>query len=171
MITGERRGYSEISFHEDEVKLAKKMIDTLRTTMEFLYYLMDNRNKTTLTMILLSTQGLNLDVMLQKWKRQTDILFEIDKINNVYVLICQSTDHDGGQKFAEILLTNIHMNGGTSTYCVASELKTTSNTIQEVIFKTVEKYMIIKKDNFENQVFFTRLEKEKSDTTQDITYK
>jgi len=37
----ERRTNLEISFHEDEVKLAEVMMDKLRTTVEFLYYLMD----------------------------------------------------------------------------------------------------------------------------------
>jgi len=171
MVTNERRHNTDIAFHEDEVKLAKKMMDTLRTTMEFLYYLVDHRNKTSFTMILISTEGLKLDTLLQKWKRQTDILFEIDKVNNVYVLICQSTDREGGKKYAEILLSNIHMNGGNSTYCVASELQTTGHTIQEVIFKMVEKYMLARQDKDENQVFFTKLEKENRTSLDNITYK
>lgn len=158
MISNERRHVSDISYHEDEVKLAKKMIDTLRTTMEFLYYLMEHRSQTTLTMILISAKGLRLESMLQKWKRDTDILFEIDKRNNVYVLICQSTDHQGAQEFGDILLGNIHMNGGTDTYCVASELQSTKNTIQKVIFKTVEKYIIIKHEEKSKKVLFTDLE-------------
>jgi len=170
MVSHERRIISDISFHEDEVKLAKKMIDTLRTTMEFLYYLMEHRNKTTLTMILISTEGLKLESMLQKWKRDTDILFEIDKENNVYVLICQSTDHEGAERFAEILLSNTHMNGGAETYCIASELKSTIHTIQEVIFKTVEKYITLKQNGSSNKVFFTDFENIKKTETPDITY-
>ncbi len=166
MFTNERRHVSDISYHEDEVKLAKKMIDTLRTTMEFLYYLMEHRSQTTLTMILISTKILRLEPMLQKWKRDTDILFEIDKLNNVYVLICQSTDHKGAQEFGDILLGNIHLNGGEETYCVASELISTKNTIQEVIFKTVEKYIIIKHEEKSKKVFFTDLAKMKKSSAQ-----
>ncbi|SFV59132.1 hypothetical protein MNB_SV-8-257 [hydrothermal vent metagenome] len=171
MVTNERRHNTDIAFHEDEVKLAKRMMDTLRTTVEFLYYLMDHRNRASFTMILISTDGLKLDTMLQNWKRETDILFEIDKTNNVYVLICQSTDHEGAEKFAEILLSNIHVNGGTSTYCVAAELKSTNSTIQEVIFTMVEKYMAIKKDHDSERIFFTRVENRDPDSTQDIIYK
>ncbi len=170
MVSNERRIVSDISFHEDEVKLAKKMIDTLRTTMEFLYYLMEHRHKTTLTMILISTKGLKLESVLQKWKRETDILFEIDKANNVYVLVCQSTDHKGAEKFAEILLSNTHMNGGTETYCVASELKSTAYTIQEVIFKTVENYITLKQNKNSENVFFTDFEERIDMETTDIMY-
>jgi hypothetical protein len=171
MVLQERRQNPDIGFHEDEVKLAKIMMDTLRTTVEFLYYLVDYRNKSSFTMILLSAEGLNLEMLLQKWKRRTDVLFEIDKINNVYVIICQSTDREGGKRYAEILLSNIHMNSGHSTYCVAAELETTGHAIQEVIFKMVEKYMLAKQDNDENQVFFTKLAKEESENLQDITYR
>jgi len=154
MAMDERRDVNDILFPEDEVKLAKKMVDTLKTTMEFMYYLMEHRDKTTLSMILISSEGLKLDTMLQKWKRDTDILFEIDSANKVYVLICQSTDHMGAKKFADILMSNIQLNGGHDTYCVASELQSTAQTIQEVFFKMVEKYMHIKQENNSGEVIF-----------------
>ncbi|WP_295418112.1 hypothetical protein [Sulfurovum sp.] len=171
MVSNERRQNTDIAFHEDEVKLAKKMMDTLRTTVEFLYYLMEHRSKASFTIILLSTDGLKLDSMLQKWKRETDILFEIDKANNVYVLICQATDQDGAEKFSEILLSNIHLNGGTHTYCVATELRTTNHTIQEVIFTMVEKYMNAKREQDSDCVFFNRLENLNDISAQDIVYR
>jgi hypothetical protein len=156
MLTFERRNKSDLSFHEDEIKLAKKMMDQLRTTLEFLYYLMDHRGKLSFTMILFSADDLKLENLLEKWKRQTDILIEIDKINNVYGLLCQSTDEEGGQEFGEILLSNMRIHGGTSGYCVETEHQTTSYTIQEVIFTMVEKYIHIKQKKEFNKVFFTK---------------
>lgn len=156
-MINERRLISDISYHEDEVKLAKKMMDTLRTTMEFLYYLMDHRHRTTLSMLLISTEDLNIGPLLHKSKRDTDILFEIDKEKQVYVLICQSTNYIGAEKFAEILLSNVHMHGGHNTYCVGAELQSTENTIQEVIFKMVERYINIKYDKRSEEVFFIQL--------------
>jgi len=163
----EKRNNNDLSFPEEEVKLAKTMMDELGTTMEFFHYLMNHREKSSLTIILLSADDLNLDNLLPKWKRQTDILFELDKVNNVYVIICQSTDRDGGKQFAEILMSNIHMHGDCDTYCVVSESKTTTYPIQEVIFKMVEKYIGIKEDKKANRVFFTRFENIENT---DITY-
>ncbi len=150
----ERRDKHDLSFHEDEIKLAKIMMNQVRTTLEFLYYMMDHRGKLSFTMILLSADGLKLESLLQKWKRQTDILLEVDKENNLYMLLCQSTDLEGGEQFAEILMSNIRMRGGTSIYCVETEIKTTSYTIQEVIFTMVEKYIDIKQKKEFNKVFF-----------------
>ncbi len=153
-----RRDLEEVLFSECEVKLAKKMIDTLRTTMEFLYYLMEHRNKITLSMILISSEGLPFESLLKKWKRNTDILFHID--GNIYVLICQSTDEEGARNFSKILLSNTHIHGGTNTYCVVSELNSRDYSIQDIIFMTLEQYMAIKEDNCTNQVNFTQFENE-----------
>lgn len=170
MIEHDRRTNLEVSFHENEVKLAQTMMDKLRTTVEFLYYLMDYRGKVSFTMITLSAKDIKLGGWLQKWKRQTDVLIEIDPVQNVYVLICQSTDREGGQKFAEILMSNIGMNGGKDTYCVETELISTKHSIQEVIFKMVEKYISIKQEKLSNKVFFPELDDVLMRENQEILY-
>ncbi len=170
MMNYERRTNLEVSFHEDEVKLAKTMMDKLRTTVEFLYYLMDYRGKVSFTMITLSADNLKLATLLQKWKRQTDVLVEIDPLNNVYVIICQSTDREGGQKFAEILMSNISLHGGNTTFFVETELTSTKHNIQEVIFKMVEKYITIKQEKKSNKVYFTELNNETSSNNTEVNY-
>ena len=157
MVTVERRHTNDLSFHEDEIKLAKIMMDQVRSTLEFLYYLMDHRKNLFVTIILLSADNVKLESLLQKSKRQTDILLEIDKANNLYMLLCQSTDHDGGEQFGEILMSNVRMHGGSTSYCVETEVKTTSYTIQEVVFTMVEKYIDIKRYKEFDKVFFTKV--------------
>ncbi len=133
------------------------MMDKLRSTLEFLYYLMDRKEELSFTMILFSSDDLKLENLIEKWKRQTDILYEVDKQNNIYVILCQSTDMDGGEQFAEILMSNVRLHGGKSSYCVEAEIKTTMYTIQEIIFTMVEKYIDIRREKEFNKVFFTRL--------------
>ncbi len=155
MFTNEKRDTHDISFPEEEVKLAKTMLDELQTTMEFFYYLMNHRDKSSLTIILLSADNMKLEHLLPKWKRKTDILFELDKVNNVYVIVCQSTDREGGRQFAEILMSNMKMHGADANYCVVSDSNKTTFTFQDVIFKMVEKYVSIKEKKQANKVFFT----------------
>ncbi len=157
MLTFERRNKNDLSFPEDEIKLAQRMMDKLRSTLEFLYYLMDRKEELSFTMILFSSDDLKLENLIEKWKRQTDILYEVDKQNNIYVILCQSTDMDGGEQFAEILMSNVRLHGGKSSYCVEAEIKTTMYTIQEIIFTMVEKYIDIRREKEFNKVFFTRL--------------
>ena len=152
MVDFNRRKSENISFHENEVKLAKTAMDKLRTTIEFFYYLMEYRDKDSFTMIMISAEDLLLKVPLKKWKRESDVLIEIDPALNVYVIISQSTDSAGGKRFAEILLSNIDMNGGEGAYCVETDVTSIEHTIQEVIFKMVEKYIRIKQEEKFNQV-------------------
>ena len=167
MFSNEKRETHEISFPEEEVKLARTMVDELKTTMEFFYYLMNNRDKSSLTIILLSADTIKLEHLLPKWKRKTDILFNLDEENNVYVVVCQSTDREGGRQFAEILMSNMNMHGASASYCVVSDSKKTTYTFQEVIFKMVEKYISIKEKKQSNRVFFTEFE---STEDSDIIY-
>ncbi len=155
MVMYERRDKNELTFHEDEIILAKMIMDEARTTLEFLYYLMNHKGELSFTIILISADDMrNMKSLLQQWKRGTDILLEIDKENNIYMLICQSTDIVGGKKFGEILMSNIYMYNSLS-YCVETEVKTTVYSVQEVIFKMVEQYIERKHYKESNKVFVT----------------
>jgi hypothetical protein len=160
MIYSEKRNINNLSFPEDEVKLVRTMMDKMGTTLEFFYYLTNNKRESATMMILLSADDVKLEHLLPKWKRNTDVLFELDKERNVYVIICQSTDKEGGKQFAEILIANIRLHSANDIYCVVSEFKTASSSAQEVIFKMVEKYIKIKDAGKANRVFFTELKKE-----------
>jgi hypothetical protein len=170
MIEFNRRKSETISFHEKEVKLAKTAMDKLRTTIEFFYYLMEHRGKESFTMIMISAENLLLKVPLKKWKRQSDVLIEIDPELNVYVIISQSTDSEGGKRFAEILLSNINMNGGEGAYCVETDVASTERPIQEVIFKMVEKYIRIKQEEKCNQVHIAYMNEDDMPKEDEINY-
>jgi len=107
---------------------------------------------------------------LQQWKRQTDILVEIDKENNIYMIICQATDTEGARKFAEIVLSNIAIYKGSTTYCVATEVPSIQNSIQDVLFKMVEKYILVKQNKESNKIYFTRAMKGSKLFDDDISY-
>lgn len=157
MVYDEKRNIHTMSFPEDEVKLVKTMLDEMGTTLEFFYYLMNNKKESSTMMILLSADDANLEHLLPKWKRNTDVLFELDRKRNVYVILCQSTDKEGVKQFAEILIANIRLHSAGDIYCVVSESKTMSSSSQEVIFKIVERYIKIKDAGNANKVFFTDL--------------
>ena len=157
MVHDEKRNIHTMSFPEDEVKLVKTMLDEMGTTLEFFYYLMNNKKESSTMMILLSADDVHLEHLLPKWKRNTDVLFELDRKHNVYVILCQSTDNEGVKLFAEILIANIRLHSTNDIYCVVSESKTASSSAQEVIFKMVEKYIKIKDAGKPNRVFFTDL--------------
>jgi hypothetical protein len=145
-MENKRRHYAGITFWEYEIFLAKKMLDSLRTTLEFLYYLMEHRSKATFSIILISSDSPHSMNELQRMKRGTDLLFELDKEHGTFAMVCQATDQEGGQQFAEILLNGLRLHRGSdNTYCILSTLDSTQYSVQEVIFKMVETYLHAKK--------------------------
>jgi len=141
-----RKNHAGIAFWESEIMLAKTMLDTLRTTVEFLYYLMDHRSKAPFSMILITSEKLQSLQELQKMKRGSDLLFELDKNRGTYVIICQATDRIGAEQYADILMSGIRANRDIGDiYCVLSTFNSTKYSIQDVIFKMVETYIHARK--------------------------
>lgn len=156
----ERRKSNAIGFEEQDIKLAELMMQKMKMTLEFLYFLMLHKKNVSYTVLLLSADKLKLEHLLNTWKRKTDVLIEIDKKSNVYILICQNTDREGGKKYGEILISNITMQNRSKVYCVQTEILNTAYTVQEVIFTILKKYMYIKSEKIHNKVCFTEIKYE-----------
>ncbi len=157
-MENKRKNYVGITFWEYEITLARKMLDTLRTTVEFLYYLMDHRSKTPFSMILITSEKLQSINELQRMKRGSDLLFELDKEHGAYVFICQATDQAGGEQYAEILLSGIRTHRVIDDiYCVLTTFTSTQYSIQDVIFKMVETYIHTRKVGQSGEVIISDL--------------
>jgi DNA-directed RNA polymerase subunit L len=158
-MENKRKNHAGIAFWEYEITLARKMLDTLRTTVEFLYYLMDHRSKAPFSMILITSDKVHSGHELQRMKRGTDLLFELDKEHGTYVFICQATDKEGGKQYAEILLSSIRTHWGASeSYCVLSTFDSTHYSIQDVIFRMVETYIHAHKVSRSGEVIVSSLD-------------
>jgi hypothetical protein len=152
-----RKNYGGIAFWEYEIMLAKKMLDELRTPMEFLYYLMEHRDRTVFSIILISSDHPRSMIELQQMKRGTDILFELDKDHGTFAMICQSTDAAGGEEFAKLLLKSLRQ-ADSETYCILSSIDSSENSVQDVVFKMVETYLHAKKTNQSEEVVVSTLD-------------
>jgi DNA-directed RNA polymerase subunit L len=160
-MENKRKNYAGIAFWEYEITLTRKMLDTLRTTVEFLYYLMDHRSKAPFSMILITSDKIQSINELQKIKRGTDLLFELDREHGSYVFICQATDQEGAEQFGEILLRGIRAHRGVhDIYCVLSTFNSTRYSIQEVIFRMVETYIHARKINRVGEVIISSFPEE-----------
>ncbi len=158
-MENKRKNHAGIAFWEYEITLAKTMVDTLRTTVEFLYYLMEHRTHAPFSMILITSEKLQSSNELQRMKRGSDLLFELDKDHGTYVIICQATDRDGVEQYAEILLGGLRAHlGSNDTYCVTTTVATTHHSILDVIFRMVETYVRARKTGQKGEVIFSDLQ-------------
>ena len=148
---------SNLRFTGKEIELAANMLKTLEPTIDIMYYLMDLEREQTFVLMLLSAKDIDLNVLLNKEKRETDILYEIDKEESIYVMLCQDTKVDGGYRFAERVIRNIQLDKGTDIYCTELEVRVRHYSPKQVVLKLLETFVKSKQANKSNEIIFRSL--------------
>ena len=148
---------NSLRFNGHEIQLAAKMLDQLNTTIDIIYYLMEHEDEQSFVLMLVSAQDGDLAALLDREKRDTDILFEIDKEDSLYVMLCQDTKVDGGYHFAERIIRNIQLDNGSDVYCTELEIRSTHYSPKKVILKLLETFIKSKHKNQANEIVFRSL--------------
>ena len=152
----ENRSHS-LKFNGSELELVVKTLDKLKTTIDVVYYLMEHENAQSFVLMVVTAKDVDLNTLLDKQKRDTDILFEVDKEESFYVMLCQDTKVDGGYRFAERIIKNIQSENGTEIYCTEVEIKSTHFTPQQIILKLLETFIKSQRDNKMGEIVFRSL--------------
>ncbi len=150
-----RREY--IRFDGDDIALASKMIDAMRTTIDIVYYLMNRGEERSFVLMLVTAKEVDVEAILKVQKRNTDILFEIDKEHGIYAVICQDTKIDGGYHFAERVMRNLKKNDAVEPYCVELEVRSTSHDIKYIVFKLIEEFIRANEEKQSGEIVFKTL--------------
>ena len=148
---------NSLRFNGHEIQLAAKMLDQLNTTIDIVYYLMEHEDEQSFVLMLVSAQDVDLAALLDKEKRDTDILFEIDQEDSLYVMLCQDTKVDGGYHFAERIIRHIQLDKGSDIYCTELEIRSTHYSPKQVILKLLETFIKSKHTNQSNEIVFRSL--------------
>jgi hypothetical protein len=146
-----------LRFNESEIKLSLNVMDKMQKPIELMYYLLKRENENPFVIIFISAENIELESILEKEKRDTDLLFEIDKSANLCALICQETKVDGAYRFSERILRTLKAENANEIYCTQMEVRTTRYEIKDVVFKAIESYIIAKKENKESEIIFRTL--------------
>ena len=146
-----------LRFNEDEINLALIMLEKLEKTIDLLYYLMERENERPFVMVMVSAESFDMETLLKTQKRDTDLLYEIDKSRNIYVVVCQETKVDGGYRFAQRLMKTMSLDDAENMYCIELEVRSAKYEIKEVIFKLVETYVQAKQEQRESEIVFRSL--------------
>lgn len=146
-----------LKFSAEEVTLAVDMLAALEKTIEMVYYLMERDNVDTFVLMLTTAKDANLETLLEAEKRDTDILFEVDKAQSVYVMLCQDTKVDGGYRFAERVIKTIEDNNGKEVYCTQLEVRSTRNPVKMLVFKLLESYLKARRSEKTSEIIYNSL--------------
>ena len=150
-------GRDNIRFDGNDISLAATMVNKLSTTIDIMYYLMERGEERAFVIMLVSAENIDVETLLSKEKRNTDILFEIDRESSLYAIICQDTKIDGGYHFAERVVRNMLLHKSEDIYCIELEVRTTTHSIQHVIFKLMETFIKSKQDKKQGEIVFKTL--------------
>ena len=148
---------NSLRFNANEIILAVDMIEKLEKTMDVVYYLMEHEDVESIVLLLITAQNLDMLALLEYEKRDTDILFEVNKEKATYVMLCQDTKVDGGYHFAERIIKNIVSKEGTDIYCAEVEVRSTRYKVKNVIFKLIETFMKAKAENKSSEIVYKSL--------------
>ena len=146
-----------LKYNGHEIEIAARLMEKLQTTIDIIYYLMDHENEQAFVLMLLTAKDVDLSVLLEKEKRDTDILFEIDKEDSLYAMLCQDTKVDGGYRFAERVIRNIQSNEGKEIYCTELEVRATHYTTRHVVLKLLETFVKSKHEKTSDEIVFRSL--------------
>jgi len=146
-----------LRFNADELTMAVKIVATVAPTIDIVYHLMNNKDEESFVLMLMSAKNIDMRTLLEKEKRDTDILFEIDKEDAVYLVLCQDTKIDGGYRFTERIIRNIILGKGSDIYCTELEMRSTTHIIKDVVLKLVESYIKTKQENKSGEITFRSL--------------
>jgi hypothetical protein len=156
-IDERRRRKKNLRFSEVDIKLALTVLEKLEKPLELLYYLMKREHERPFVIMLLSARKVELERLIELEKRDTDLLFEIDKDHALYALICQETKIDGGYRFAERFHRTLESKNAEHIYSVEIEVGSSKYEIKEVVFKLIETYMKAINEEREGEIIFHSL--------------
>ena len=146
-------GY-HVRFSGNDITLAAKMLDALSTTIEIVYYLMNRGEERSFVLMLVTAEKADVGKILNRQKRDTDILFELDKEESIYVVVCQDTKIDGAYRFGERVMRYLKKNEAQDPYCIELEVRNTTFEIKYIIFKLIETYLESKKEEKSGEIVY-----------------
>ena len=142
------------AYTEREIGLAINMIKEIEDTIEIMYYLMERNSENNFVLMLIAASDLELKSLLQKEKRDTDIVYDVGKEECVYAMLCQETKVDGGYRFAERLIRNIVLDKGEEIYCIEIEVRTSKFSAKDIIFILVDAFVKARREEKSGKIIF-----------------
>ena len=143
-----------LRYTEKEILLARNMIIELEDALDLMFYLMNHSAENSYVLMLITAEDIDLKKILEKEKRNTDIVFDIDKAECVCAMICQETKVDGGYRFAERIIRNIRLDQGKDIYCSEIEVRTSKYSSKDIIFRVLDGFVKARQAEKSGEIVF-----------------
>jgi len=148
----EEHGIEEVGF-----KRLIKLLGAIEHGVNLMHYLIENNREKAYVLALISAEKVDLPAAIQQQKRKTDILLEVDAEKNLYALLCQGTQVDGGYYFIRRLVDALQETGASNIYCSELEITDARHPVQELAFRLLNMYQHNKKHQLDGEINFRSL--------------
>ena len=146
-----------LRFTGDDIVLTITLMEKMKNAIDIVYYLIDHHDEDEFVLLLMNAQNIELGILLEEAKRDSDILFEIDKEKSIYAMLCQDTKVDGGYRFAERIISDIVSKDGKDIYCAELEVRSTNYKLRDVMLKLVETFIKTQKEGKSGEIVYKSL--------------
>ncbi len=136
MIIGNKEAFRSETLHEDvnRVLLSAAMLQSLRSLVEATMRLYKRKSEPTyFSLIAVYAATEDLEALLAKEKRTSDILVAIDGMRNHYALLCLDTKVQGGFHFAQRLMHRLKTTFAEEAYIVAADVRNMENDTGDIV--------------------------------------
>jgi hypothetical protein len=145
---------SDVIYTAKDITLAVDMVKELENSIDMMYYLMNKSSSNSFVLMLITADNIELKQRLEIEKRDTDIIFDVDKDEYIHAMICQETKVDGGYRFAERIIRNIILDKGENIYCAELEVRTTKYSSKDIIFRVVDAFVKARQEGKSGDIIF-----------------
>ena len=144
-------------YNADELMLGINLYEKTESIIEVLYHLMKYGRLKSFSVILTHSPMDNFGDFLEKEKRDTDILIEVDAGKNVYALLCQETQVDGGYYFVRRLTQAPQKFEKNKIIATVTALESIRYDIKDVIFIILDSYLKLLEGDGKHDIVYRTL--------------
>jgi hypothetical protein len=130
----------KLIYDENIMRIGIVLYKKSEITIEILYHLMKTKRIDSFSAIIVNSKMKDFGKFLRKQKRKTDLLFELDPLNNIYGMFCQETQVDGGFYFMRRLQDH-PMLEKDRLYAAIVGVESTSYPYKDLLFIILDTYI------------------------------
>jgi len=130
----------KLIYDENIMRIGIVLYKKSEITIEILYHLMKTKRIDSFSAIIVSSKMENFGEFLKKQKRKTDLLFELDPVNNIYGMFCQETQVDGGFYFMRRLQQHPNL-AKDKLYAAIVGVESTNYPYKDLLFIILDTYI------------------------------
>lgn len=144
----EKKLYDEIT-----IKMLVRLCKICMDPFDLFYHMLKTERLQSFSVILLRSEIDDFFEFLHENKRKTDVLYRVEGVDDLYILLCQETQVDGGFYFMKRLAKIVEESGETPFKAAIVGVENTRYGIDELLFYIIDTYLKLEENPEENFVF------------------